>query len=69
MGTQEKWQEIARANHLDDLDQIDVGDGLLIPDATGNKKDEFNQEPNNQNLGNTPGTVSNSNQMDEDAMP
>lgn len=69
MGTQEKWQEIARANHLENPDQIDVGDRLLIPDASGNKEGEFSQEPKEQNPGNTPDTGSNSNQMDENAKP
>lgn len=69
MGTQEKWQEIARANHLENPDQIDVGDRLLIPDASGNKKDEFSQEPKEQNLGNTPDTASKSNKIDENTRP
>lgn len=69
LGTQEKWPEIAKANDLDNPDQIDVGDHLLIPDASGNKKDEFSQEPKEQNLGNTPDTAGKSDQMDENAKP
>jgi LysM repeat protein len=69
MGTQEKWQEIARANHLENPDRIDVGDRLLIPAASGSKKDDFEQAPRKQNLGNTAETGSNSDQMDENTRP
>lgn len=69
MGTQEKWSEIAKANDLPNPDQINVGDRLLIPDSSANKKDEFNQEPKEQNLGNTPDNSSKSNGMDENAKP
>ena len=65
LGTQEKWQEIARANDLDNPDKLDVGDRLLIPDGSVNKKNEFNQEPNTDNLEDTPDTGSKSNQMDD----
>ena len=69
LGTQEKWPEIAKANDLPNPDQIDVGDRLLIPDASANKKDELNQEPKEQNLGNTPDSAGKSNQMDENSKP
>jgi LysM repeat protein len=69
LGTQEKWPEIAKANDLPNPDQIDVGDHLLIPDASANKKDEFNKEPKEQNLGNTTGSAGKSNQMDENSKP
>lgn len=65
LGTQEKWQEIARANDLDNPDKLDVGDRLLIPDGSVNKKNEFNQEPNTDNREDTPDTGSKSNQMDD----
>jgi len=65
LGTQEKWQEIARANHLDNPDRLEVGDRLLIPDASEIKKDEFNQESNTDSLDDTPDTGSKSNQMDD----
>lgn len=69
LGTQEKWPEIAKANDLPDPDQIDVGDHLLIPDASANKKDEFNQEPKEQDLGKTPGSAGKSDQIDENSEP
>lgn len=69
LGTQEKWQEIAKANDLGNPDQIDVGDRLLIPDASGNKKDELDQEPNEQKPVDTPDAAGNSDQMDETAKP
>ena len=65
LGTQEKWQEIARANHLDNPDKLDVGHRLIIPEASEIKNNEFNQESNTDSLDDTPDTGSKSNQMDD----
>lgn len=69
LGAQEKWPEIAKANDLRNPDQIDVGDHLLIPHASASKRDEFDQNPKEQNLGNTPDSAGKGDQMDENAKP
>jgi len=45
LGSQAKWQEIAEANHLNNPNELNVGDRLLIPAASEDEKNEFNPEP------------------------
>lgn len=66
LGTLEKWQEIAKANDLDNPDQPEFGDHLLIPNASVNINSEFNQRPNTDNQEEPPDAGSKINQMNDD---
>ncbi|HSE83175.1 MAG TPA: LysM peptidoglycan-binding domain-containing protein, partial [Thermodesulfobacteriota bacterium] len=44
LGSEDKWQDIAEANGLDNPDQLQVGQSLIIPSSDEMNSEETEQE-------------------------